>query len=202
LCSNEHLPCTTSSWESGRQKFANLRLLLAYMWAQPGKKLLFMGGEIGQWREWHHDESLDWHLLQYAPHEGVRRLVSDINRVYRSEPALHERDCDPAGFEWVDCADWQTSALSFLRKGKGSDAVLVVCNFTPVPRVGYRIGVPFEGTWREIVNTDGQEYGGSGMGNLGGVVAEAVPTHGRPFSLNLVMPPLAAVFLKGDGPRP
>jgi len=183
------------------QKFANLRLLLAFMWAQPGKKLLFMGGEIGQWREWHHDESLDWHLLQYAPHEGVRRLVADINRVYRSEPALHERDCDPAGFEWVDCADWQGSALSFLRKGKGRDAVLVVCNFTPVPRVGYRIGVPFGGTWREVVNTDGQEYGGSGMGNFGGVAAEAIPTHGRPFSLNLVMPPLAAVFLKGEEPK-
>ncbi len=183
------------------QKFANLRLLLAYMWAQPGKKLLFMGGEIGQWREWHHDESLDWHLLQYAPHEGVRRLVSDVNRVYRSEPALHERDCDPAGFEWVDCADWQGSALAFLRKGKGSNAVLVACNFTPVPRIGYRIGVPFGGTWRELVNTDGKEYGGSGMGNFGGVVAEAIPTHGRPFSLNLVMPPLAAVFLKGEGPQ-
>jgi len=183
------------------QKFANLRLLLAFMWAQPGKKLLFMGGEIGQWREWHHDESLDWHLLQYAPHEGVRRLVADINRVYRSEPALHERDCDPAGFEWVDCADWQGSALSFLRKGKGRDAVLVACNFTPVPRVGYRIGVPFGGTWREVVNTDGQEYGGSGMGNFGGVAAEAIPTHGRPFSLNLVMPPLAAVFLKGEEPK-
>ena len=129
------------------QKFANLRLTLAYMWAQPGKKLLFMGGEIGQWREWHHDESLDWHLLQYAPHEGVRRLVADINRVYRSEPALFERDCDPAGFEWVDCADWQGSALAFLRRGRGDEAVLVACNFTPVPRLGYRIGVPAGGVW-------------------------------------------------------
>ena len=182
------------------QKFANLRLLLAYMWAQPGKKLLFMGGEIAQWREWHHEESLDWHLLQYAPHEGVRRLVADLNRMYRSEPALFEHDCDPHGFEWVDCADWQGSVLSFLRKGGGGDAVLVACNFTPVPRIGYRLGVPFGGTWRELLNSDGETYGGGGMGNFGGVAAEDIPTHGRPFSLNLTLPPLGAVFLKGEAP--
>ena len=182
------------------QKFANLRLLLAYMWAQPGKKLLFMGGEIAQWREWHHEESLDWHLLQYAPHEGVRRLVADLNRMYRSEPALFEHDCDPHGFEWVDCADWQGSVLSFLRKGGGGDAVLVACNFTPVPRIGYRLGVPFGGTWRELLNSDAESYGGGGMGNFGGVAAEDIPTHGRPFSLNLTLPPLGAVFLKGEAP--
>jgi 1,4-alpha-glucan branching enzyme len=182
------------------QKFANLRLLLAYMWAQPGKKLLFMGGEIAQWREWHHEESLDWHLLQYAPHEGVRRLVADLNRMYRSELALFEHDCQPAGFEWVDCADWQGSILSFLRRGRGADAVLVACNFTPVPRIGYRLGVPFGGTWRELLNSDGEAYGGSGMGNFGGIAAEEIPTHGRPFSLNLTLPPLGAVFLKGEAP--
>ncbi len=180
------------------QRFANLRLLLAYMWAQPGKKLLFMGGEIAQWREWHHDESLDWHLLEHAPHEGVRRLVADLNRAYRAEPALHENDCDAAGFEWVDCADWQGSILSFLRRGKRGETVLVALNFTPVPRPGYRIGVPSGGRWCELLNTDAVEYGGSGMGNLGSVPAEATPRHGREFSLPLLLPPLAAVFLKGE----
>jgi 1,4-alpha-glucan branching enzyme len=166
------------------------------MWAQPGKKLLFMGGEIGQWREWRHDESLDWNLLERAPHEGVRRLVAELNRAYRDEPALHLFDCNPAGFEWVDCADWQGSTVSFLRKGDGAESILVACNFTPVPRLGYRIGVPCGGTWREIFNSDAAEYGGSGMGNLGAVQAEAVPTHGRAFSLPLLLPPLAALFLK------
>jgi len=180
------------------QRFANLRLLLAYMWAQPGKKLLFMGGEIAQWREWHHDESLDWNLLQYAPHEGVRRLVVDLNRLYRDEAALHENDCDPAGFEWVDCADWQGSVLSFLRRGKRGESVLVALNFTPVPRPSYRIGVPSGGWWRELLNTDGAEYGGGGMGNLGAVQASPAPMHGREFSLPLLLPPLAAVFLKGE----
>ncbi len=179
------------------QRFANLRLLLAYMWAQPGKKLLFMGGEIAQWREWRHDESLDWDLLAYPPHQGVQRLVSDLNRLYRSEPALYEGDCKPSGFEWVDCADWQGSVLSFLRKGGPGAPVLVACNFTPVPRAGYRIGVPSGGAWRELFNSDAAEYGGSGSGNSGEVAAEAVPAHGRPFSLNLTLPPLAAVFLKG-----
>jgi 1,4-alpha-glucan branching enzyme len=182
------------------QKCANLRLLLSYMWAQPGKKLLFMGGEIGQWREWHHDESLDWHLLQYAAHEGLRRLVADLNRMYRAEPTLFENDCDPHGFEWVDCADWQGSILTFLRWGRGPGAALVACNFTPVPRIGYRVGVPFGGTWRELLNSDAEAYGGGGMGNFGGVPAEEIAKHGRPFSLNLTLPPLAAVFLKGGAP--
>jgi 1,4-alpha-glucan branching enzyme len=183
------------------QRFANLRLLLATQWAQPGKKLLFMGGEIGQWREWNHEESLEWHLLDYAPHEGVRALVADLNALYRREPALHELDCDPAGFEWVDCGDWQGSAISFLRKGRGDRVVLVAGNFTPVPRVGYRLGVPFGGFWSEVLNTDGATYGGGGMGNLGGVNAEAVPAHGRPFSIRLTLPPLAVVFLLGDPTR-
>ena len=180
------------------RRFANLRLLLSTMWAQPGKKLLFMGDEFGQWREWHHDESLDWNLLERAPHAGVRRLVAELNRAYREEPALHLHDCNPAGFEWVDCADWQGSTVSFLRKGAGGAPVLVVCNFTPVPRLAYRIGVPAGGTWREIFNSDAAEYGGSGMGNLGAVRAEAVPAHGRSFSLPLLLPPLAALFLKGE----
>ncbi len=180
------------------QRFANLRLLLAYMWAQPGKKLLFMGGEIAQWREWRHDESLDWNLLEHPPHDGVRRLVAELNRLYRAEPALHENDCDPAGFEWVDCADWEGSILSFLRKGKATVPVLVACNFTPVPRPSYRIGVPVGGRWRELLNTDAGDYGGSGMGNLGAVQADAIPAHGRDHSLSLLLPPLAAVFLQPE----
>ncbi len=180
------------------QRFGNLRLLLSYMWAQPGKKLLFMGGEIGQWREWRHDESLDWDLLEHAPHEGVRRLVADLNRLYREEPALHRFDCEASGFEWVDCADWQGSTVSFLRKAADAGPILVVCNFTPVPRLGYRVGVPVGGTWREVFNGDAAEYGGGGMGNLGAVRAESVPAHGRAFSLPLLLPPLAALFLKGE----
>jgi 1,4-alpha-glucan branching enzyme len=180
------------------QKFANLRLLFATQWAQPGKKLLFMGGEIGQWREWHHEESLDWHLLQYPPPEGVRKLVEDLNRLYCSRPALYERDCEPTGFEWVDCSDWQSSVIGFLRKGAGPQVILVACNFTPVPRIGYRLGVPFGGTWRELLNTDSEAYGGSGVGNFGGVVADEVAAHGRPFSLSLTLPPLAVVFLAAE----
>ncbi len=181
------------------QRFANLRLLYAYMYAQPGKKLLFMGAELAQWREWHHDDSLDWHLLQFAPHEGVRLALADLNRLYRETPALHELDCLPSGFQWVDCNDAPASTLSFLRFATSQDeAVLVVCNFTPVPRIDYRVGVPWGGFWREMLNTDAHEYGGSGMGNGGGVTAEESPVHGRPFSLSMTLPPLAAVFLHGS----
>jgi 1,4-alpha-glucan branching enzyme len=179
------------------QKFANLRLLFGYMYAQPGKKLLFMGGEFGQWREWAHDTSLDWNQLNWPNHRGVQTWVEVLNRLYRSERALHELDNDPAGFEWVDCNDGASSVLSFLRKGRApEDVILAVCNFTPVPRVGYKLGVPSGGYWRELVNSDAKEYDGSGMGNMGGVNAEATPAHGRPYSLNLTLPPLAAVFLK------
>jgi len=179
------------------QKFANLRLLLGYMYAQPGKKLLFMGGEFGQWREWTHDESLDWHLLQYLPHSGVQRWVSDLNRLYRSQPALHQADFSPAGFEWIDCNDVENSVVSLIRKGHDAkDIVLVVCNFTPVTRFGYRVGVPIPGYWKELLNSDAKEYGGSGQGNLGGMEAEPVPFHGRPYSLNITLPPLAALFFK------
>ena len=179
------------------QKLANLRLLFAWMWAQPGKKLLFMGGEIGQWREWSHDRGLDWHLLDHAPHRGLRDWVRDLNRVYRSEPALHERDCEPGGFEWVDCNDSEASVLTFLRRGRSpGDVVLVACNFTPQPRPGYRVGVPEDGRWQELVNSDATVYGGAGWGNMGGLDAEPVPHHGRPLSLPLTLPPLGAVFLK------
>ncbi len=179
------------------QKFANLRSLFGYMYAQAAKKLLFMGGEIGQWREWNHDTSLDWHLLQDPNHAGLQKWVADLNRTYRSESALHELDCDPAGFEWVDCNDSENSIISLIRKGIApNDTVLVVCNFTPLPRFNYRIGVPAGGFWRELLNSDAQEYGGSGLGNLGGQEAEPNPHHGRPYSLNLTLPPLAVSFFK------
>ncbi len=179
------------------QKFANLRLLFGYMFAQPGKKLLFMGDEFGQVREWGHDMSLEWHVLQFAVHKGVQNWVEQLNRLYRAEPALYELDNDPAGFEWVDCNDTGASVISLLRKGKKpEDTILVVCNFTPVPREGYRIGVPFDGFWRELLNSDAADYGGSGVGNLGGKQAEAVATHGRPYSLSLALPPLGIEFFK------
>ncbi len=181
------------------QRFANLRLLLAYLYAQPGKKLLFMGGEFGQRGEWRHDHSLDWHLLEHEPHLGVRRLVGDLGRIYREQPALHQLDCDPAGFEWVDASDPAASVMSFLRKSSsGAPPVLVVCNFTPVVRHGYRMGVPTAGTWTELVNTDAAGYGGSGQGNLGGVRADEEPMHGRPWSVELTLPPLACLFLSGS----
>jgi 1,4-alpha-glucan branching enzyme len=179
------------------QKFANLRLLFGYQYAHPGKKLLFMGGEFGQWREWNHDQSLDWHLLEHAPHQGVHRWLQDLNRFYRAEPALFRRDFDAGGFEWVDLHDWEQSAVSFLRKGDAADdMVLVVCNFTPVPRANYRVGVPCGGFWREVLNSDASIYGGSGLGNLGGIDAVPVPTHGRSHSLYLTLPPLGVIFLK------
>ncbi len=182
------------------QKFANLRLLYGTMYAQPGKKLFFMGGEFGQWREWNHEESLDWHLAQFAPHAGLQRWVGDLNRLYRREPALHALDCDWAGFEWIDANDSEQSVLSFIRKGRSTDeTLLVVGNFTPVPRAAYRVGVPRGGEWREVLNSDAREYGGSGWGNLGGRKAAPVSSHGRPYSLILNLPPLAAVFFKSGG---
>jgi 1,4-alpha-glucan branching enzyme len=181
------------------RKFANLRLLLGYMYAQPGKKLLFMGGEFGQWQEWHHDESLDWHLTGYQRHNQVQKWVEDLNRLYRSEPALYELDFEPAGFEWVDADDSEQSVISFIRKGKSAgDIVLAVGNFTPVTRFNYRVGVTRGSLWTEILNSDAQEYGGSGQGNLGGVEATTVPFHGRPYSLTLTLPPLAVVFFKSE----
>ncbi|HYA30815.1 MAG TPA: alpha amylase C-terminal domain-containing protein, partial [Acidobacteriota bacterium] len=177
------------------QKFANLRALYGYMYAQPAKKLLFMGGEFAQRREWVHDASLDWELLKEPAHAGMQRWVRDLNHLYRAEPALHELDCEPAGFEWIDCGDADSSVVSLIRKGKSTPTmILAVCNFTPVPRQGYRIGAPHGGYWREVLNSDGSEYGGSGMGNSGGVSAEPTPVHGRPCALTLTLPPLAVLF--------
>jgi 1,4-alpha-glucan branching enzyme len=181
------------------QRFANLRLLFAYMYAQPGKKLLFMGDEFGQVREWTHDTSLEWHVLQYPFHRGVQSWVEQLNRLYREQPGMHQLDTDPLGFEWVDCNDAAASVVSLLRKGKSpGETVLVVCNFTPIPRASYRVGVPSGGFWRELLNSDGKEYSGSGIGNSGGCTAEEIPAHGRSHSLNLVLPPLGALFLKAD----
>ena len=182
------------------RKRANLRLLYGYMFTHPGKKLLFMGAEFGQWSEWSHDAGLAWDLLQYPSHRGILRWVTDLNRLYRREPALHERDADPGGFEWVDFSDVEKSVVSYLRRGRSADdVVLVACNCTPVPRYGYRIGVPFGGFWNEVLNSDAVEYGGSGVGNLGGVEAERVPAHGRPWSLPLTLPPLGAVIFVPEG---
>jgi 1,4-alpha-glucan branching enzyme len=179
------------------QKFANLRLLLGYMYAQPGKKLLFMGGEFGQWNEWNHDGELDWQLLRDEPHQGLRQWVDDLNRAYRREPALHRFDCDPRGFQWVDCRDSDQSVLTFLRKGNAPDAdILVACNFTPVPRANYRAGVTPADAWEEILNSDSLSYGGSGWGNMGNVDASPVPSHGLPSSVVITLPPLAIVIFK------
>jgi 1,4-alpha-glucan branching enzyme len=181
------------------QKLANLRLLYGYMWSQPGKKLLFMGGELAQWREWNHDSSLDWHLLEDERHAGISRWLGDLNRLYQTEPALHELDCDPQGFEWIDGSDSEHSVIAYLRKGKSpGEPVAMVFNFTPLPRFGYRIGVPGRGFWREILNSDAADYGGSGEGNMGGVEAEAVPTHGRAWSVALTLPPLGVLFLQRE----
>ncbi len=181
-------------------KLANLRLLYGYMYAQNGKKLLFMGSELAQWREWNHEDSLDWHLLQYDRHAQVKKLVEDLNRLYRSEPALHELDTDMAGFEWIDPNDTDQSVISFIRKGRTTGSIiLAAANFTPMVRSAYRVGAPRGGFWREALNSNASEYGGSGLGNLGGVEAEAVPWHNRPFSLSITLPPLSILFLKSDG---
>ena len=179
------------------QQFANLRLLYAYQFGHPGKKLLFMGSEVAQRREWSHETSLEWHLLEYEPHRGVQRLLGDLNRLYASEPALHEVDFDWHGFEWIDCNDADWSVLSFIRRGKKPDEVIVVvANFTPVVREGYRIGVPNAGEYREVLNTDAGLYGGSNTGNWGAVRTTAEPRLGKPHSLVLTLPPLAVVFFK------
>jgi 1,4-alpha-glucan branching enzyme len=179
------------------QRFANLRLLFGYMYAQPGKKLLFMGGEFGQVREWAHDSSLEWNVTQYPVHRGVQAWMEQLNHFYRNERAMHVFDNDPVGFEWVDVNDNANSTISLLRKsGNANETVLGVFNFTPVPREGYRVGVPHGGYWREMLNSDAREYAGSGLGNLGGVHAEEIEQHGRPFSLKLTLPPLAALFFK------
>lgn len=179
------------------QKFANLRLLLGYLYAHPGKKLLFMGGEFGQWDEWNHEKSLDWHLLQYAPHQGVQRWVKDLNQLYQKEKGLYQQDFNPVGFYCVDVHDWEQSVISFIRRGfDEKEDVIVVVNFTPVVRNQYRIGVPHAGYWKELLNSDAPIYGGSGQGNLGGKETEAIALHGFPQSLSLTIPPLGILFLK------
>jgi len=178
------------------QRFANLRAYFGFMFGHPGKKLLFMGGEFAQEREWNHDESLDWHLLGDAAHQGIQALIRDLNRVYREWPALHVHDSEPEGFEWLVVNDSDTSVIAFLRRGRPGDRpILVACNFTPVPRVGYRVGVPIGGWWRELLNTDAQLYGGSNMGNGGGIMADGLAWGSKPFSLSLTLPPLGTVML-------
>jgi 1,4-alpha-glucan branching enzyme len=182
------------------QKFANLRLLLGYQYAQPGKKLLFMGGEFGQRREWNHDDVLDWELLALPAHGGVRKWVEDLNRCYRSEPALHLLDCSPGGFHWIDGSDAERSVLCFLRRGgPPGEEVLVVGNFTPVPRSNYRVGVVQSGYYEELLNSDAPIYGGVGYGNIGGCEAVPIPCHGYMWSLTLTLPPLAILLLKRKG---
>jgi len=181
------------------QQFANLRLLLGYMWAHPGKKLLFMGGEFGQRREWTHEDSLEWHVLQYPLHQGVQSWVADLNRISRENPSLYRKDFTPDGFRWVQRGDWEQSAISLLRLGgEGAPPVLAVFNFTPVPRFNYRVGVPRGGYWREMLNGDAPIYGGSGLGNYGGADAVPMPYEEYSHSLTLTLPPLAAVFFKPD----
>ncbi len=179
------------------QQFANLRLLLGLMFAQPGKKLLFMGIEIGQWNEWNHEVSVEWHLLEYPLHAGLQRWLRDLNTLYCGEPALHQRDCESAGFEWIDCGDADQGVVSFLREGKvANDYLLIACNFTPVPRYNYHVGAPWGGIWQERLNSDAPIYGGAGQGNLGAVHAAPIPWHGRSHLLNITLPPLAIVVFK------
>jgi 1,4-alpha-glucan branching enzyme len=181
------------------QRFANLRLLYGFMFGHPGKKLLFMGDEFGQWSEWNHDASLEWNLLEHPSHAGLKRWVRDLNTLYRGEPLLHTMDFNSAGFEWVDCKDFQRSIISFLRRGQNpNDQLLFVCNFTPVVRQNYRVGVPLEGYWKEILNSDAPLYGGSGQGNFGGLSTVPLPIHGRPFSLNMTLPPLGIVIFQPE----
>ncbi len=182
------------------QRFANLRALLGYMFGHPGKKLLFMGDEFGQWTEWNHEQSLEWHVLQYPFHSGLQSWVRDLNRLYRREPALFAKDFENDGFEWIDSHDWENSLISFIRKDGGSgDIILVVSNFTPVPRSRHRVGVPRAGFWAEALNSDSAIYGGSGQGNLGGVEADSTPAQGQLYSLSLTLPPLSVLFFKNRG---
>lgn len=179
------------------QKFANLRLLLGYMYVHPGKKLTFMGGEFGQWTEWNHGESLDWHLLNYDPHRGVQKWMKDLNQLYRKEPLMYETDFESKEFEWIS-SDPESSVLAFIRRNESDgNYMLVTCNFTPVPRENYRVGVPVGGVWKEVLNSDAECYGGSGMGNFGELEAAPVPFHGREHSLSLTLPPLGILLIRG-----
>lgn len=179
------------------QKFANMRLLFGYMFAHPGKKLIYMGCEFAQRDEWGHEKSLDWHLMQYAPHQGIARWMKDLNHFYKSEPALFERDFTSEGFEWIDLNDYNQGVISFIRKSaEGQDRIIAVCNFTSMVWNDYHVGVPYSGEWKEMLNSDAEIYGGSGKGNMGVKTAVAVPFHGRPYSLKLTIPPLGIIFFK------
>ena len=177
------------------QRFANARLLYTYMYTHPGKKLNFMGNDVGQWSEWDHESSVDWHLLEYGPHRGVHDLFRDLNRLYRDTPAMHQLDFDGGGFEWIDLHDSQQSVLSYIRKAKDGSCAVVLLNFTPMSREGYRIGLPHGGSWQEAINSDSAHYGGSNLGNGGGLQAEELPWQGQPFSALISLPPLAGVVL-------
>jgi 1,4-alpha-glucan branching enzyme len=188
------------------QRMANLRLLLTYQFTHPGKKLLFMGSEFAQWTEWAHDHGLEWHLTQWERHQSIQLLVKDLNNIYRTYEAAHELDFDGKGFEWIDCNDWENSILVFMRQNAKKDEFLVVaCNFTPMPRESYRVGVPVEGFWKEILNSDASLYGGAGIGNGGGKQTQPVPWHGQKNSLLITIPPLGAVVFsikKSEVPTP
>jgi 1,4-alpha-glucan branching enzyme len=184
------------------QQLANLRSLYAYMWAHPGKKLLFMGGELAQEREWSHERSLDWHLLADAGHSGMQSLVRDLNRVYRDTPALWEMDSDGTGFWWTEANAADDNVIAFARRTKDSERVaMFVGNFSPVPRENYRIGLPRSGRWKEAINTDAETYGGSGVGNMGGFEAEGIGWHGQEFSAEVTLPPLGALWLIPEEPK-
>lgn len=181
------------------QKFANLRLLFGYMFTQPGKKLLFMGCEFGQWSEWNHEKSLDWHLLEHSPHRGVQLWVKHLNQLYRTERALYENDFSADGFEWIDCNDSENCILVMLRKGNlPEDSLVIILNFTPVPREGYRLGVPHDGNWKEILNSDSKIFFGSGLENKSSCVAESTKWHGQPYSVCLTLSPLSVIILKNE----
>ena len=174
-----------------------MRLLFSYMYAQPGKKLLFMGGEFAQWQEWNHDECLDWHLLTLPAHSNLQKLVCDLNNIYTKEKALHELDSESSGFSWIDCMDIDHSTLSILRKsGIPGEEIIIALNFTPIPLFNFRIGAPIAGEWKEILNSDAKEYGGNGYGNQGKAITEPISFHGQPNALTLTLPPLGAIFLR------
>jgi 1,4-alpha-glucan branching enzyme len=181
------------------QKFANLRLLYAYMWMHPGKKLLFMGGEFAQWREWSCDRPLSWELLQSPEHQGIQRLVSDLNRLLHSQPAMYERDGSGEGFQWINCHDRAASTLAWIRRGRDAeDHLIVACNFTPVPRAAWTIGVPSAGSYRELLNSDSIHYGGTNTGNQGRIRTKKTPCNGFAQSVEIVLPPLAAVIFQPE----
>jgi 1,4-alpha-glucan branching enzyme len=181
------------------QKFANLRLMYSYMWTHPGKKVLFMGSDFGQWNEWDCETSLQWHLLQWESHQGLQKLVADLNALYRREPALYEVDFDGHGFEWIDCNNHADSVFSYVRKAKDpNDLLVIACNFTPVVRRDFRLGVPRGGWYNEIFNSDSEYYEGSNVGNYPGIAATESESHGRPYSIEITVPPMATIVFKPE----